>query len=133
MKVDSNKLKWAWRGNLEGLFNLQCITPREDLLRDFLWTQGATKHGRIQGWVRGQEILIDHILIHEQFGISKEGTIDVASATFDEAKTTLKKITSPHAFVENENWSVIHMKEEFHARLVVIFVIFLPKRVVRIF
>jgi hypothetical protein len=28
--------------------------------------------GRIVRWVHGQEI-IDHVLIHEQFGISKEG------------------------------------------------------------
>jgi hypothetical protein len=41
------------------------------------------------------------------------------SATFDETKTALKKITSPHAFVENEHWSVVYM-EEFHARLVAI-------------
>jgi hypothetical protein len=78
------------------------------------------KDGRIQGWVCGQEILIDHVLIHEKLGISKEGTIDVVSATFDEAKSTLKKITGPHAFVENEHWSVVHMKEEFHVRLVTI-------------
>jgi hypothetical protein len=36
--------------------------------------------------MRGQEILIDQVLIHEQFGISKEGTIDAANVTFDEAK-----------------------------------------------
>ena len=58
--------------------------------------------GRILGQVHGQEILIDKVLIHEQLGISKEGVIDVANATFDEAKTTLKKILGPHAFVENE-------------------------------
>jgi hypothetical protein len=43
--------------------------------------------GRIQGQVRGQFFLIDQVLIHEQLGISKEGVIDVANATFDEAKT----------------------------------------------
>jgi hypothetical protein len=32
----------------------------------------------------------------------------------------LKKITSPHAFVENEQWNVVHMKEEFHAKFVAI-------------
>ncbi len=58
--------------------------------------------GRILMWVRGQEIFIDQVLIHEQLGISKEGTIDVVNATFEEAKTTFKRITSPHAFVENE-------------------------------
>jgi hypothetical protein len=36
--------------------------------------------------MHGQEILINQILIHEQLGISKEGAIDVANATFDEAK-----------------------------------------------
>jgi hypothetical protein len=70
----------------------------------------------IQGQVSGQEIFIDQVLIHEQLGISKEGTIDATNATFEEAKTTLKRIANPYAFVENEQWSVIHMKEEFHAR-----------------
>jgi hypothetical protein len=41
------------------------------------------------------------VLIHEQFGISKEGVVDAANATFEEAKTTLMKIVGPHAFVEN--------------------------------
>ncbi len=41
-------------------------------------------------------------LIHEQPRISKEGVIDVVNVTFDEAKTVLKKIIGPHAFVENE-------------------------------
>jgi hypothetical protein len=58
--------------------------------------------GRIQRWIHGQEIFINHVLIHEQLGISKEWTIDVANATFEETKTTLKKIVGPHAFIENE-------------------------------
>ncbi len=60
------------------------------------------------------------VLIHEQLKISKEGAIDAANATFEEAKTTLKRIIGPHPFVENEQWSVICMKEEFHARFVAI-------------
>jgi hypothetical protein len=39
---------------------------------------------------------------------------------FNEAKTTLKKITGPHAFAENGQWSVVCMKEEFHAKFVTI-------------
>jgi hypothetical protein len=65
--------------------------------------------------------LIDQVFIHEQLGISKEGVIDAANATFDEAKTALKKIAGPHAFMENEQWNVVCMKEEFHARFVIIF------------
>jgi hypothetical protein len=32
----------------------------------------------------------------------------------------LKKIAGSHAFVENERWSVVRMKEEFHVRFIAI-------------
>jgi hypothetical protein len=32
----------------------------------------------------------------------------------------LKKIAGPHAFVENEQWNIVPMKEEFHARFATI-------------
>jgi hypothetical protein len=76
--------------------------------------------GRILGRVCGKEILIDQVLIYEQLGISKEGAIDVTNVIFEEAKTTLKRIARPHAFLENEQWSVVRMKEEFHARFAII-------------
>jgi hypothetical protein len=60
------------------------------------------------------------VFIHEQLGISKEGTIDIINATFEEAKTALKRITSPHALVENEQWNVVRMKEDFHVRFAAI-------------
>ncbi len=78
------------------------------------------KYGRIQGQVGGQEILIDQVLIHEQLEISKGSATNVTNATFDETKTTLKKITCPHAFVKNEKWSVLRMKEEFPMKFVTI-------------
>ncbi len=43
--------------------------------------------GRIQGLVHGQEILINQVLIHEQFGISKEGIIDVAMQPLMKSKS----------------------------------------------
>jgi hypothetical protein len=70
--------------------------------------------------VHGQKKLIDQVFIHEQFGISKEGVVDGANATFDEAKIILKKIVGPHVFVESEQWKVVHMKKEFHARFIAI-------------
>ncbi len=79
-----------------------------------------TEDGRIIGRIRGQEILIDQVLIHEQLGIPKEGVVNVANVTLEEAKITLKRIARPHTFIENEQWSVVHMKEEFHARFVTI-------------
>jgi len=53
-------------------------------------------------------------------GISNERIINIINATYDETKIILKKIIGPHAFVENEQWSVLCMKEEFHARFVTI-------------
>jgi hypothetical protein len=50
------------------------------------------KDGRIIGQVRGQEIIIDQVQIHEQLGISKEGTTNVVNAIFKEAKIVLKII-----------------------------------------
>ncbi len=86
------------------------------MLRDFLQTWEATEDGRILGRAHGQEIFIDHVLIHEQLGISKEGVVDATNPTFEEAKTALKRIIGPHA--ENEHWSVVRMKEEFHVRFI---------------
>ncbi len=44
------------------------------------------------------------MLIHEQLG-----AVCVVNVTFEEAKIALQRIASPHAFVENEQWSVVHM------------------------
>jgi hypothetical protein len=41
------------------MFNLKWITPREDLLQNFLQTYEATEDERILWRVHGQEILID--------------------------------------------------------------------------
>ncbi len=100
--MDLNELKWARWANLKGLFDLLWTMLREDTLWDFLQTWEATKDGRIQGRGHGEEIIIDKVFIHEQLGISKEGIVDVANATFEKAKTALKKIIGPHAFIENE-------------------------------
>jgi hypothetical protein len=75
------------------------------------------ENSRANTW---SKLLIDQVLIYEQLGISKEGAVDVDNATFEEAKTTLKRIIAPHAFVENEQWSVVRMKEKFHARFATI-------------
>jgi hypothetical protein len=96
------------------------IALQKDLLQEFLQMWEELKDGKIKGQMRGQEILIDKVLIHEQLGISKEGVVNVANATFDEAKVVLRKIASPHAFVENEQCNVVHVKEEFHVRFVTI-------------
>jgi hypothetical protein len=79
---------------LENLFNLQWTMLREDMLWNFLQTWEAMEDGRIPGWVGGQEIIIDQVIIHEQLGISKEGVVNV--------ETAFKIIVGPYAFVKNE-------------------------------
>ncbi len=39
--------------------------------------------------------MIDHVLIHEQLGISMQGAVNVVNATFDKAKIVLKKNSKP--------------------------------------
>jgi hypothetical protein len=51
----------------------------------------------------GQEILIHHVFILEKLGISNEGVVDIANATYVKVKTTLNKIASPHALWKMNN------------------------------
>jgi hypothetical protein len=81
---------------------MQWTTPKEYLLWGFLQTWEATEDKRILGRVCGQEIFIDHVLIHENLGISKEGVVDATNATFEKARTIFKWFVGPHIFVENE-------------------------------
>jgi hypothetical protein len=45
MKMDLKKYKWPKRASLKALFNMQWITPQEDLLKEFLQTWEDTKDG----------------------------------------------------------------------------------------
>jgi hypothetical protein len=45
MKMDFKEYKWAKKVNLEGLFNMQWITPQKDLLKEILQTWEDTKDG----------------------------------------------------------------------------------------
>jgi hypothetical protein len=96
--VDESALQWTqmakW-ADLESLFNMLWTMPKEDMLWNFLQTREATEDGRILGWICGQEIIIDQVIIHKQLGISKEGAINVANATFEEVETALKTIVGP--------------------------------------
>ncbi len=60
------------------------------------------------------QIFIDQILIHEQLGISSFKMVNVVNALIKEVEITLKKLAGSNAFVENEQWNIIHMKQKFH-------------------
>jgi hypothetical protein len=70
--------------------------------------------------MHGKKLSINQVFIHEQLRVSKEGTLD-------EAKIALKRIIGPHPFVENEQWSVVCMKEKFDAKAIAILQFFYQK------
>ncbi len=55
------------------------------------------------------------MLIIQQFGVNVEGMVDVANALVKEAYA-FKNIVKPDAFVNKEQWSMIWMKENYHAK-----------------
>jgi hypothetical protein len=56
----------------------------------------------------------------EAIGVSTEKAIDAPNTLVKKMWTTFKNITKPNAFVEKEQWSIVRMKEEFHAKFVTI-------------
>jgi hypothetical protein len=60
------------------------------------------------------------MLIAQQFGISVERTIDATNASVKEAQVPFTNIARSYAFVNKEQWSVIRMKEEYHAKFIAI-------------
>jgi len=119
-EMDPNEHKWAKQSSLERLFNIQWITPRENLLKEFVQTWEEMEDGHIKAQVCGRKILIEQVFIHDQLGISSEGVVDATNVIIRETKIFFKRIMSSYVFVENEQWSVICIKEDFHPRFVTI-------------
>jgi hypothetical protein len=60
------------------------------------------------------------VLIVQQFGINVKGMVDATNVVIKEAQLAQKNIARSNAFVNKEQWSVIWMKEESHAKFVMI-------------
>jgi len=60
------------------------------------------------------------MLIIKQFGISAEGVVDATNMLVKKAQVAFKNIARVDAFVNKEQWNVIRMKEEYHARFAAI-------------
>lgn len=67
-----------------------------------------------------EKITIDQVLIVQQFGVNIKGMVDATNALVKEAQVALKNVVGSNAFVNKEQWSVIWMKEEYHAKFAVI-------------
>ncbi len=76
--------------------------------------------GQIQANFCGEKITIDQALIAQQFGVSVKGTVDATNALVKETQVVFKNIVRLDAFINKEQWSVIQMKEEYHAKFVTI-------------
>jgi hypothetical protein len=60
------------------------------------------------------------VLIVQQFGVNVKEMVDATNALLKEAQVALKNIVGSNAFVNKEQWSVIWLKEEYHAKFVII-------------
>jgi hypothetical protein len=59
-------------------------------------------------------------LITQQLGVSVEETVNAMNALVKDAHVAFKNIARPDAFINKEQWNVILMKEDYHAKFVVI-------------
>jgi hypothetical protein len=44
--------------------------------------------------------------------------VNVVNALIKKVEVILKRLVGSNVFVENEQWNIIHMKQEFHPRFV---------------
>jgi hypothetical protein len=101
------------------------------LLEEFMCTWESTKDGRIQVKVCGEEIIINQAIIVKQFGVNAKRVIDALNVLVKETQIALKNIVGLDVFVEKDQWSVIHMKEEFHAKFAtILYIIYQWKKLV---
>jgi hypothetical protein len=85
-------------------------------LEEFLHTCESIENGCIRVVVCGEKIIIDQTLITQQFGVSVKGTVNVVNTLGKEVQIAFKNIVGPDAFVNKEQWNIIRMKEEYHAK-----------------
>jgi hypothetical protein len=90
------------------------------MLEEFLHTWESIKDGCIRIIVCGEKITINQTPIVLDFGISAEGAVDATNALVKKAQVALKNIVGLDVFVNKEQWNVIRMKEEYHAKFVII-------------
>lgn len=65
------------------------------------------------------------IVNSEAIGVNTKEAIDAANTLVKEMQIAFKNIARLDAFVEKEHWSIICMKEEFHAKFAIILYIIL--------
>jgi hypothetical protein len=87
-------------------------------LEEFLHTRESVEDGYTRTIVCGEKITIDQVLIVQQFGISVEGLVDATNGLVKNAQVAIKNIVGLDVFINKEQWSVIRMKEEYHAMFV---------------
>ncbi len=118
--MDEDEFKLIQMGKMSQFGGMFQLALREEMLKEFLQTQEETKDDCIRAQACGERIFINQVFIHDQLGILSEGVVNVTNIIFQETNFVLRKIVCPHTFIENEQWNVICIKEEFHPRLVTI-------------
>jgi hypothetical protein len=60
------------------------------------------------------------MLIVQQIGVNVEGAVDATNTLVEEVQVALKNIIKLDTFVNKEQWNIIRMKEEYHAKSIII-------------
>ncbi len=105
------------QSGLVGLFEVEWVVPRHELLMDFLNTWKYNKHlNQITIRVANKGLVIATHMMVQIFKISPSDTIEGKQGNIIEAQEMSKYIATPDVYVENEQWIVSKMKHPYNIR-----------------
>jgi hypothetical protein len=117
MELGRNERIWASKVGLVGLFEVEWVVPRHELLMDFLKTWKYNKHlNQITKRVTNKGLVIDTHMILQIFKISPSDMIEGKQHNTIDAQEMSKYIATPDVYVENEQWIVSKMKHPYNIR-----------------
>jgi hypothetical protein len=99
------------RSKFGGIFDISWTIPKGDMLKKKIELGRKFEMGEFKHRFKGKKTIIDHVPIHQTLGIL---TLGRNNKLLKDVQIILKRTISPNPFMENEQWNVVCMKEEFH-------------------
>ncbi len=111
--MGEDEKKWASKVGLVGLFQLQWITPRHDLLVEFFNTY-QIKEDTIYARLIEKNVVIDKISFTYVFKIPNTGWKKQRHIDKQTSKVIQQRIVLQRTYVNVEQWSVNQMKNPYN-------------------
>jgi hypothetical protein len=109
MELGRNERIWASKVGLVGLFEVEWVVPRHELLMDFLKTWKYNKHlNQITKRVTNKGLVIDTHMILQIFKISPSDMIE--GKQYNRHPRDVKVYSNTGCVCGNEQWIVSKMK-----------------------